>query len=88
MGYYINNQETLENQGGSKITKPSSLVNFDENYPDHALICQVDNGGFVANALIYSEREFQAFTDPYDRRPKQFYKMGTGLAHKLANYNR
>lgn len=37
------------------------------------LVCVVDNGLFAAAAHLFSEAEFEAFTNPNDRRPKRFF---------------
>lgn len=84
MGYYIPNDEPVTNKGAEQINWPKS---FSEIPEDKALICEVDNGPFKANGLCYSEREFEAFTYPEDRRQKRWFLMDKKTAHKLSGYN-
>lgn len=84
MGYYIPNNEPVQNKGAEPISQPKS---FDEVPEDKALICEVDNMIFKANGLIYSEREFKDFSLEDDSRPKRWFLMDKTKAHELAGYN-
>ena len=90
MGYYIPNNRTLETQAAIFLAKiqptimPKSLKDVPEG---EALICQVDNGFFKANALIYSERELKDFSDNSDERPRKWFFMTKNIAHQLSDYS-
>lgn len=45
--------------------------------PGHSLVVLVDNGMFTAAGVAYDEREWQAFIEPRDRRPKRFFTIET-----------
>lgn len=85
MGYYIPNEQPLENHGAEPTNQPKSLSEIPDG---KALICQVDNGPFVANGLIYSDRELSDFTYPSDRRRKKWFLMDETIAHELSGYNK
>lgn len=51
-----------------------------------ACICVVDNGPFEAAGLLYDTKEFSAFMNPTDSRPKQFLAMNKQKAYELARY--
>ncbi len=84
MGYYIPNNQPMSTREVEQINQPTKLADIPE---DKALICTVDNGFFIANGLIYSERELEDFSIPTDTRPKKWYLMDKQEAHKLSNYN-
>ena len=84
MGYYIPNNSKVWMKEATYAKQPSSLKDVPE---DKALICQVDNGLFVANALIYSEEELKVFTDNDDRRGKEWWFVNKDVAHKLSLYS-
>lgn len=74
MGMYIN--ENSKGQPLPTIGKANALLEdgakettaeFQEN-----LICVVSNEYFDAASYIYSEKEFEAFTQPGDHRPKRW----------------
>ena len=85
MGYYIPNGQPIENLGAEQTRKPNLLSEVQNG---KALICQVDNGHFKANGLIYSERELEDFSEPSDRRPKKWFLMDEEIAHKLSGYKK
>ena len=83
MGYYIpNNIPVLQRPNTYQINEPTSLKDV---RPDEAIICEVDNGPFKANAFAYSEGELQVFRRP-DGRPKKWFKMPLSQAQKLSGY--
>ena len=91
MGYYIevpDNHHKAEQivrlHGGKIISRPRS---FTEIPADKALIVVVDNSSFEAAGLAYSEPEFEAFTSPWDNRPKQVVLMDWEKASKLAGFD-
>lgn len=88
MGRYIQTsapkgkaKEIVEKHNGVMVLQPASLAEVDE---DVALIVVVDNGPFEAAAYAYTQREFEAFTDPTDFRPKQFVLIPKVVAEQLA----
>lgn len=83
MGYYIPNNEPIQNKGAESIMPPNSFEDIPEN---KALICQVDNFAFKANGLVFSKGEYDAFTYPDDHRPKKWFLMDKEQAHQLSGY--
>lgn len=83
MGYYIPNDEPIENKGAELTKLPDTFAEIPEG---KALICEVDNRIFKANGLIYSEREFDDFCHPEDVRPKRWFLMDKQKAHELSGY--
>ena len=86
MGYYIEGPRFdkvvyLEGLGAVRVVLPKFPAPEGE-----ALICIVHNPGFDAAALIYSESEFDAFSDPEDIRPKSWLHLDKAEAHRLAGY--
>lgn len=43
--------------------------------PLYALVVLVDNGPFTAAGIAFSQREFEAFNDPNDKRPKCLFAV-------------
>jgi hypothetical protein len=90
MGYYIeapkNTQKANQLVGlyGAKllISKPQ----WDEIPPDKALIVVVINPLFEAAGFAYNKEELEAFTDPADRRPKQFLLMELKKVKELTGF--
>lgn len=90
MGFYI---EVPHNKGkaghlvelyGAEILDKAP-PGFQDSQKD-ALICVVDNGPWEAAGLIFSSREFQAFSYP-DGRPKTWLLMDKQKAWKLAGFS-
>lgn len=55
---------------------------------DMALIVVGNNGAFEAAGYAYDEREYEAFTDPSDTRPKQYVLISREDAEKYSGFNR
>lgn len=93
MGYYI---ETVGNHNKAQTIceqEPSAkLVSRAEAeaamVKGLGVVVVVDNGFFEAAAFAYSEREFEEFTRPEDRRPKQYVVMDRKRAELLSGYRR
>ena len=91
MGYYIEvpqpkgKAKQLGDLYGAGImdTPPETFADVPEGL---ALVCVVDNGPFEAAALCYSDREFAAFNDPQETRPRIWLLMDQAKAHELAGY--
>jgi hypothetical protein len=49
--------------------------NFHQVDDTKLLVCLIDNHFFFAGAVCYSEREFDGFNDPSDRRVKQWFAV-------------
>lgn len=47
--------------------------------PSFALVCLVQNPSFTAAAVIWSEREFQAFHDPTDMRRRMWFMVPAAM---------
>lgn len=88
MGYYIQGptydkaQYIQENYGG-ELAQPE----YPSKLPaGKAIICVVDNGFFEAAGFCYDDREFEAFFDPSDHRPKTWVVMDLEKAKELSGY--
>lgn len=65
--------ELIAQAGGFPIGPPAELLTiFNSNA---VLVVVVHNGAFEAAAVVDSDRDFQAFNDPSDTRPKQWYRI-------------
>lgn len=92
MGYYIelpspkNKAEQIKKMYGGLILpeKPE----FSKVPPDKAVIVILDNGSFEAAGYAYDEYEFNAFTEPDDKRKKEFVIMDKAKAEELTHYVR
>ena len=91
MGYYIEGpthgkaNHILNKHGGTLLPgKPESFADIPD---DMALICVLNNGPFEAAGLCYDEREFEAFSEPSDPRPKLWMLLPKKIAYELADYN-
>ncbi len=74
MGYYVNPQEgTKESFLKEKGIEVPANFQFGETPKGMLPVILVKNPGFTAAAIAYSEREFAAFTDPKDHRPKMIF---------------
>lgn len=75
MGFYINptnmeKEDWLNNHGLPLLASPL-LFRRDGS----VAICLVNNGGFTAAAVCYSQRELNRFNQPHDYRPKDWYMV-------------
>lgn len=84
MGYYIPNNQSMTAYGAEQVIQPSSYADIPS---DKACICAVDNGLFKAYGYIFSQGELDAFTQPSDGRPKEWYYMDKAEAEELCGYN-
>jgi hypothetical protein len=90
MGYYIEvnkprgkAKQIVDQFSGQIISKPSSYKDIPE---DKALIVVVDNYLFEAAGYTFDEREFEAFTDSSDARPKEYVLIDKKIANHLTGY--
>ncbi len=76
MGFYINPKDTTKEfwlQKYGELAISISKEGF-KNRPSGKLpVILVDNGGFMAAGICYSEEEYKAFTHPEDKRPRTLY---------------
>lgn len=75
MGLYIDptNGQTKEEwlvQNGSPIS-----AEFIDPTTGDVSVCLVENGYFTAAAVAYNKREFDAFNQPRDQRPKRWFRV-------------
>jgi hypothetical protein len=80
MGYYIDppgetKEAWLAQHGTPLRSVPQDVSLFDEDGNEALPVCLVDNGIFTAAGIVYSNGELQAFTDPFDARPKYWYAV-------------
>ena len=87
MGFYIETgtnknkaQYLIDNHDGVEMPKPLTLNNVPES---QALIVVIDSGPFEAAGYAYDEKEFIAFTQPHDMRPKRYVTIDRKLANQL-----
>lgn len=81
MGAYVNppnqsKEEWLE-ENGVQISRGAAkrISNNIEDGPTEELaVCLVDNGPFKAAGICFEPREFEAFSQPDDHRPKKWFK--------------
>lgn len=75
MGYYINpvdmSKEAWLDLYGERLDDPPET----STAPGYHYVCVVDNGPFTAAGICYNDREQEAFSDPGDIRPKQWYSV-------------
>ena len=78
MSYYINPQANTKEDYLRKHGVPCSQQEAANGPQDnHWPVCLVFNPAFSAAGICFSQDEYQAFTDPNDKRPKLWF-----LVHK------
>lgn len=91
MGYYIQGPACgkaafiCEEHGGMLVSEETASDLIDD--PDFGVVVIMQNGPFDAAGFAFSRAEFAAFTDPYDRRPKQFVVMDRKEAEQLSGFS-
>jgi len=88
MGYYIDGPAKgkavfIKGKYGADIISTPAVFNVPAG---KALICVVDNGPFEAAAYCFNVREFKAFSDHADPRPKKWLLMDRSKAEELTGY--
>lgn len=91
MGYYIQTSSNINKaraiadayDGTVLSTPPPTFADVPEG---KALIIVVSNPMFEAAAYVYDNGEFLAFTDPNDKRPKQYVLIDKELAEIASGY--
>ena len=90
MGYYIETPMPVgkakyiaEHYDGQIVPQPTSYEDIPES---KGLIVVLDNGFFEAAGFVFSELEFEAFTDVGDIRPRKFVLIDRKEAEDLSGY--
>lgn len=88
MGYYMNNfgEEDPFSKVKVLMEKHGADYHFDFLEPKSGLvtICVVANPDFEAVGIAYDKREFDAFSDLRDERPKIWLSIATEKAEEFA----
>lgn len=92
MGYYIQTasnsgkaREIAANHLGTIVPQPPT---FGDIPADKGLVVVVHNAAFEAAGFAYDADEFAAFTDPSDRRHREFVLLDRDTAETLSGYRR
>lgn len=85
MGRYLNpndmsKEDWLETNARPLSSIPTTHTCLYEGEP-HTVAVLIQNGGFTACGLAYSQAELDAFSHVTDPRPKQFWLVPDGLTH-------
>jgi hypothetical protein len=78
MGYYVNPKTTSKEDFLKKLGKRilwSDAIEH-EDYTNNLLVVLIDNLFFTAAGICYDQREKEAFMEPDDNRPKEYYLVG------------
>jgi len=73
MGLYLNPTDMSKDEWLSKFANPSFMPPSSHKIPGYTAVCRVDNVWMVAVALMFSQSELEAFSDPNDYRDKRWY---------------
>ena len=91
MGYYVEvprnfdkAQQIADLYGGILANRPLTFADIPKG---KALICVLRNPLFEAAGFCYDEREFNAFHDPNDRRPRSYVLLDWAKASELTGFN-
>lgn len=86
MGCYVNppggNNERWLELNGVRMRHPCPVAE------DHLIVVLVDNGPFKAAGVAYSKAELEAFTEPGDFRPKEFFAVPIELLKQVSDVDR
>jgi hypothetical protein len=73
MGFYVNppneTKETFLLREGLEVPK----ADWDKVPKDSIPVILINNGMFTAAGITYDEKEYNAFLDPSDSRPKKIF---------------
>lgn len=77
MGFYVNtpNQDKAVWLKANAVKQFTTTPRYEATGPGELLVCLVNNGPFTAAAVIVNKHEYDAFTQPTDGRPKQWYTV-------------
>ncbi len=83
MGFYINpkgqTKEQFLKENGTQVETPD----FKKVPAGHMLVGYVNNGWMTAAGIVFDENEFNAYTDPSDPRPREYYHVPVSALQKL-----
>lgn len=83
MGAYVNHQMGKEIWLIANAKEVTSILW--ENVPEgHLPVVLVDNGLFTAAGIGYTKEELEAFTSPFDNRPKRFFIAPIEKLHEVS----
>lgn len=87
MGAYINPENETKEIFLAREAKPISLEKAKEHddYKEVLLVVLVQNSGFSAAAIAFSEREKQEFLDPTDLRSMTYFLVNFEKLLKVSN---
>lgn len=88
MGAYINPPNGVTKEAWllrNGYTAHEKLKWEDVSTDKHLPVILVDNGFFTAAAIAFSEREFRAFTDITDARPRTMWIVPKKLLYDVSN---
>ena len=92
MGYYLNGGSLGSDNKTRTLVEDYGAIEYafcpkwQDIHPGNALVIVKENGLFDAAALIYSQTELEAFTDPSDTRPTHILLMDKKIAHEMCGY--
>jgi hypothetical protein len=75
MGCYINPKGMSKEEWLRNNAKRCNIIEAKASFTTKGSlpVVLIDNGLSTAAGICYNEREFEAFTDPDDDRPKKYY---------------
>jgi len=85
MGCYINTHAGKEAWLAANATPTNGPGAITET---HVPVCLVDNGMFTAAAVAFDKRELEAFTQPTDFRPKQWFLVERAKVRTVSDLDR
>ena len=90
MGCYVNPDSTPKeiwlNRHANKIFKPGELPSWGEVTAVNCLpVVLLDNGAFTAAGVGFCQKEYEAFTDPLDPRPRQVFVVPVDELKKVSD---
>lgn len=93
MGYYIGTNANQNKAAWIVKNLNGKMVSFNEakeamSNPDLGVVVVLDNVLFEAAGFCFSYNEFEAFTDPNDKRRKQFVVLKREDAEIASGYKR
>ncbi len=75
----------ISEHGARSVTQEEAAEAMERG---EGVICVVDNGIFEAAGFCFNAREFEAFTEPHDTRPRTFLVMDRAKAEELSGFSR
>jgi hypothetical protein len=91
MGFYINTDDStgkvkwLVERANGKVVSLLEAKHAMKD-PNLGVIVVIDNVMFEAAGFMFSQKEFETFTNPKDSRPKTYVVISRELAISLSGY--